>query len=182
MTTSGDASVYYALPQPEASAPPTVRWVTPSLERRTRIPHSGGAVHRVCWFLLLVYVVWGGDCWRSVWVQPPSLAALPFLLCACTISTFIHSLSSASRSQTTSNPGGVLSCTVSRSHTTAYWCQRAHYEAPQLEPGCTVCVLAGLIEGSLLAVCPVAGGGGLGDESKLDCSRVCVAYSGAEQL
>jgi len=51
-------------------------------------------VHRVYWFLLLVYalvcVVWGGDYW-SVWVQPPSLAALVSLPCACnTLTPHLH--------------------------------------------------------------------------------------------
>ena len=94
MTTSGDASVYYALPLPEASAPPTVRWVTPGLEHVTRIPHSGVAVHRVYWFLRRVYpvrlVLLGGDYW-GVWVQPPSLAALVSLPCACnTFTPHLH--------------------------------------------------------------------------------------------
>ena len=84
-TSSGGASVYKALPQPEASAPPVVVGSPKILGRVIRIPHSGVAVHRVCWFLLLVYavvcVVWGGDYW-GVWVQPPSLVALSsFALC-----------------------------------------------------------------------------------------------------
>jgi hypothetical protein len=194
-------------------------WVAPKiLGRVIRIPHSGVAVHRVCWFLLRVYsvvcVVWGGDYW-GVWVHPPSLAVLvslpcacntftphlhpggstvhidqrqstqsarltlplPFLLCACTISAFIHSLSSASRSQTTSNPGGVLSCTVLRSLTPADRFQRAQY-SPSSNPG-SLLVLQGLIEGSLLAVCLVVGGR-LGDELELDCSTVRVEDAGAK--
>ena len=178
MTTSGDASVYSALPLPEASAPPTVpvgdsrigAYNQDTTFRGCGAPGLLGSSRRVysVWWVVLVATAGAYRCNYSARRlrlftltapsctfdrrKPPSLPTLSFLLCACTISIFIHSLGSASRSQTPSNPGSVLSCTVSRSHARRAGVSERIQEAPQLEPGCTVCVPVGLVRGLLFTV------------------------------
>ena len=185
------------------------------LGRVIRIPHSGGAVHRVCWFLLLVYPA------SFVPVVPARAygyshpACLPCPLCPVPATPSPHIFTLAAlpctfdRRKPPSLPRPCPSCsapapsapsfTASAPHlvlkppATPAVCCLAPYHArslrrtgasernktPQLEPGCNVVLVLGLGEG-LSVYCMPCGGWGLGDESKLDCSRSHVAYSGVK--
>ena len=161
--------VYEALPQPEASAPPTVWWVAPSLERLTRIPHAGVVAYRVCWFLRRVYsvrlvglVVSAGvyGCNYPVHLCPAPATPSPPTAPPCTLPT-VPPPGTLSRLSQALYPvpflhgvplwGWALACP-------AYRCQRAHYEAHQLALGVHSLGLQGLVEGlSIWYVFPVEG-------------------------